>query len=159
VHRGDRIILIEEPRIAFAEAARGYAYLKLAEERLLTSYTLNDLEERFSGDFVRTHRSYLISLSHISHLKLAAVRPSVTVEAAELPISRRHLPSVREKLEATRIRPPNTKTCSGGRISQASSTYRPRPCRRRLARSRATLSPIGAGSIMRASWPPPRPLR
>jgi hypothetical protein len=38
-------------------------------------------------------------------MKLAAARPTVTVAGAELPISRRHLPSVREKLETTRIRP------------------------------------------------------
>jgi DNA-binding LytR/AlgR family response regulator len=71
VHRGDRIVLIEEPRIAFAEAARGYAYLTLVAlpaghplagaDRLLSSHTLVDLEERFSDDFVRTHRSYLVN--------------------------------------------------------------------------------------------------
>jgi hypothetical protein len=38
-------------------------------------------------------------------MKLAADGPRVTVAGAGLPISRRHLPIVREKLEATRIRP------------------------------------------------------
>ncbi|GAP58159.1 two component protein [Arthrobacter sp. Hiyo1] len=46
-----------------------------------------------------------MSLNHVGHMKLAAARPSVTVAGAELPISRRHLPAVRDKLEATRIRP------------------------------------------------------
>lgn len=75
VHRGDRIVLVDEVRVAFAEAAGGYAELKLVarpgattplpDDRLLTSYTLADLEGRFSDAVVRTHRSFLANLRHV----------------------------------------------------------------------------------------------
>lgn len=102
VHRGDRVILVEEQRIAFAEAARGYAYLKLAEERLLASFTLNDLEERLSSAFVRTHRSYLVNLRHVREV-VQEVGGTLTLVMADrdrsrVPVSRRQAPDVRRRL-------------------------------------------------------------
>jgi DNA-binding LytR/AlgR family response regulator len=112
VHRGDRIILIEEPRIAFAEAARGYAYLKLVvppsaradpgEDRLLTSYTLGDLEERFSSDFVRTHRSYLVNLRHVREV-VPHVGGTLTLvmgdrDRSPVPVARRQAAELRRRL-------------------------------------------------------------
>jgi DNA-binding LytR/AlgR family response regulator len=112
VHRGDRIILIEEPRIAFAEAARGYAYLKLvvpasaraepSDDRLLTSYTLGDLEERFSTDFVRTHRSYLVNLRHVREV-VPHVGGTLTLvmgdrARSQVPVARRQAAELRRRL-------------------------------------------------------------
>ncbi len=112
VHRGDRIILIEEPRIAFAEAARGYAYLKLVvpptaqtesgDDRLLTSYTLGDLEERFSTDFVRTHRSYLVNLRHVREV-VPHVGGTLTLvmgdrARSQVPVARRQAAELRRRL-------------------------------------------------------------
>jgi DNA-binding LytR/AlgR family response regulator len=112
VHRGDRIILVEEPRIAFAEAARGYAYLKLvlppaaraepSDDRLLTSYTLGDLEERFSTDFVRTHRSYLVNLRHVREV-VPHVGGTLTLvmgdrARSQVPVARRQAAELRRRL-------------------------------------------------------------
>jgi DNA-binding LytR/AlgR family response regulator len=112
VHRGDRIILVEEPRIAFAEAARGYAYLKLvvppsaraepSDDRLLTSYTLGDLEERFSDDFVRTHRSYLVNLRHVREV-VPQVGGTLTLvmgdrARSQVPVARRQAAELRRRL-------------------------------------------------------------
>jgi DNA-binding LytR/AlgR family response regulator len=112
VHRGDRIILVEEPRIAFAEAARGYAYLKLvvppsaraepSDDRLLTSYTLGDLEERFSDDFVRTHRSYLVNLRHVREV-VPHVGGTLTLvmgdrARSQVPVARRQAAELRRRL-------------------------------------------------------------
>jgi DNA-binding LytR/AlgR family response regulator len=112
VHRCDRIILIEEPRIAFAEAARGYAYLKLVvppsartdpgDDRLLTSYTLGDLEERFSSDFVRTHRSYLVNLRHVREV-VPHVGGTLTLvmgdrDRSPVPVARRQAAELRRRL-------------------------------------------------------------
>lgn len=102
VHRGDRVILVEEPRIAYAEAARGYAYLKLADDRLLANYTLGDLEERLSGDFVRTHRSFLVNLRHVREV-VPEVGGTLTLVMADrdrsrVPVSRRQAAEVRRRL-------------------------------------------------------------
>lgn len=102
VHRGDRVILVEEQRIAFVEAARGYAYLKLADERLLASFTLSDLEERLSPSFVRTHRSYLVNLRHVREV-VPEVGGTLTLVMADrdrsrVPVSRRSAADVRRRL-------------------------------------------------------------
>jgi DNA-binding LytR/AlgR family response regulator len=62
---------------------------------------LNDLERRWEeAGFVRIHRSYLVALAHVSRARLAAHNPSVTAGGAELPVSRRALPGLREHLAA-----------------------------------------------------------
>jgi DNA-binding LytR/AlgR family response regulator len=112
VHKGGRIILVEEPRIAYAEAARGYAYLKLitpnvgqvqlADDRLLTSYTLHDLEERFSDAFVRTHRSFLVNLRHVREV-VPQVGGTLTLvmadrDRSQVPVARRQAADLRRRL-------------------------------------------------------------
>lgn len=112
VHRGDRIILVDERRVAFAEAARGYAELKLVappgaptplqDDRLLTSYTLADLEERFSAAFVRTHRSYLVNPQHVREVvpQVGGTLQLVMADRARssVPVSRRQAGAVRRLL-------------------------------------------------------------
>ncbi|MGH3665620.1 MAG: LytR/AlgR family response regulator transcription factor [Egibacteraceae bacterium] len=68
VQRGDRTILVDESEIYYASAARGYSYLKLADDRVLVSFTLADLERRLSGHFFRAHRSHLVNLDHVREL-------------------------------------------------------------------------------------------
>lgn len=102
VHRGDRVILVDEQQIAFAEAARGYAHLKLADERLLASFTLNDLEQRLSSAFVRTHRSYLVNLRHVREV-VQEVGGTLTLVMADrdrsrVPVARRQAAEVRRQL-------------------------------------------------------------
>lgn len=112
VHRGDRIILVDEVRVAFAEAAHGYAQLKLVapggaptplpDDRLLTSYTLADLEERFSDGFVRTHRSYLVNVRHVREV-VPQVGGTLQLVMADhdrsvVPVARRQAAAVRRRL-------------------------------------------------------------
>ncbi|CAH0327576.1 CO-responsive transcriptional regulator RcoM [Microbacterium sp. Bi128] len=106
VDLGGTTKMIRREDVTYVQAQGDYARLHTADASYLIRVPLADLEQQWAdAGFVRIHRSYLIALSHVSHLKLAAARPSVTVAGAELPISRRHLPAVREKLGATRIRP------------------------------------------------------
>ncbi len=112
VQRGERIVLIEEPRIAFVEAARGYAYLTLVAmpaghplagaDRLLTSHTLVDLEERFSDAFVRTHRSFLVNTRLVREV-VRQVGGGISLVMADrnrtlVPVARRQAPDVRQRL-------------------------------------------------------------
>jgi DNA-binding LytR/AlgR family response regulator len=68
VQRDGRTVLVDRTAIVYASAVRGYSYLKLADERLLVSFSLNELERRLRGHFFRTHRSYLVNLDHVREL-------------------------------------------------------------------------------------------
>ena len=106
VDQGGTTRMIRRDDVTYVQAQGDYARLHTIDASYLIRVPLADLEQQWAdAGFIRTHRSYLVALAHVTHLKLAAGRPSVSVEDAELPISRRHLPAVREKLEATRIRP------------------------------------------------------
>jgi DNA-binding LytR/AlgR family response regulator len=112
VHKGGRILLVEETRIVFAEAARGYAYLKLitpnvgqvqlTDDRLLTSYNLHDLEERLSAVFVRTHRSFLVNLRHVREV-VPQVGGTLSLvmadrDRSQVPVARREASDLRRRL-------------------------------------------------------------
>lgn len=106
VDLGGTTKMIRRDDVTYVQAQGDYARLHTADASYLIRVPLADLEQQWAeAGFLRIHRSYLVSLAHVGHLKLGAGRPSVAVAGAELPISRRHLPPVREKLEATRIRP------------------------------------------------------
>lgn len=68
VQQGERTVLVDETSIIYATAARGYSYLQLATERVLVSFSLNDLERRLGGHFFRAHRSHLVNLDHVREL-------------------------------------------------------------------------------------------
>lgn len=68
VQHDGRTVLIDQAAIVYASAARGYSYLQLVDERVLVSFSLNELERRLSGHFFRTHRSYLVNLDYVREL-------------------------------------------------------------------------------------------
>jgi DNA-binding LytR/AlgR family response regulator len=106
VDQGATTRMIRRDDVTYVQAQGDYARIHTADASYLIRVPLVDLEQQWAeAGFIRTHRSYLVALKHVTSMKLAADKPSVTVSGAGLPISRRHLPSVREKLEATRIRP------------------------------------------------------
>ncbi|MFJ4209926.1 LytR/AlgR family response regulator transcription factor [Paenarthrobacter sp. NPDC089675] len=106
VDLGGTTRMIRRDDVSYVQAQGDYARLHTAEASYLIRVPLSDLEQQWAeAGFIRIHRSYLIALNHVGHLKLSAGSPSVTVAGAELPISRRHLPSVRDKLQSTRLRP------------------------------------------------------
>ena len=61
VHPGD---------ILFADADEGRAALHTADgERLVTQFTLSELEKRLSSrGFFRAHRGYLVNLQHVTEV-------------------------------------------------------------------------------------------
>jgi DNA-binding LytR/AlgR family response regulator len=106
VDQGGTTRMIRRDDVTYVQAQGDYARLHTVDASYLIRVPLADLEQQWAeAGFIRTHRSYLVALKHVSSMKLAADKPSVSVAGASLPISRRHLPTVREKLEATRIRP------------------------------------------------------
>lgn len=91
--------MIRRDDIRYVQAHGDYARLHTDDGSYLVRIPLNDLERRWQeAGFVRIHRSYLVALAHVSRARLAADRPSVTSGGAELPVSRRALPGLREHL-------------------------------------------------------------
>lgn len=102
VQQGDRTVLVDASSIVYASAARGYSYLQLAAERVLVSFSLNELERRLGGHFFRTHRSYLVNLNHVRELmpdfKGALVLVMDDQRRSRVEVSRRHAPELRRLL-------------------------------------------------------------
>ncbi|WP_146340211.1 LytTR family DNA-binding domain-containing protein [Nesterenkonia sp. NBAIMH1] len=68
VQRQGRTVLVDASRIVFADAAGGYARLKLGDERHLVSFSLSELERRLPDHFFRAHRSCLVNLHLVREL-------------------------------------------------------------------------------------------
>jgi DNA-binding LytR/AlgR family response regulator len=74
----------------------------LADDRLLTSYTLHDLEERLSAGFVRTHRSFLVNLRHVREV-VPQVGGTLSLvmadrDRSQVPVARREASDLRRRL-------------------------------------------------------------
>lgn len=106
VDQGGMSRMIRLDDVRYVQAQGDYARLHTAEASYLVRVPLTDLQQQWSElDFVRIHRSYLVSMKYVTAVKLSASRANVTVDGAQLPVSRRHLPQLRSMLESTRIRP------------------------------------------------------
>jgi DNA-binding LytR/AlgR family response regulator len=106
VDQGGITKMIRRDEIKYVQAQGDYARLHTAEASYLIRVPLNDLERQWAdAGYIRIHRSYLVAMAQIQQMRMSAGRASILVGGAELPVSRRHLPAVRDKLEATRVRP------------------------------------------------------
>ena len=98
--------MIRQDAIQYVQAQGDYARLHTDDGSYLVRVPMSDLEQQWAAaGFVRIHRSYLVSLAHVSRLRLGASSPTVVIGATELPVSRRLLPSLRDRVSASRIRP------------------------------------------------------
>ncbi|MPZ87589.1 MAG: response regulator [Nitriliruptorales bacterium] len=100
--RGDRTVLIDEAEVVYASAARGYSYLKLADDRVLVNFSLAELERRLTRRFFRAHRSHLVNLDHVRELvpdhRGALVLVMDDREASRIEVSRRQARELRRFL-------------------------------------------------------------
>lgn len=102
---GSTTRMVRRDAIQYAEAQGDYVRLHTADGGFLVRVPLGDLEQRWAGaGFVRVHRSYLVALAHVTRLQLAGSGPTVTVGATALPVSRRLLPGLRERLDELTVR-------------------------------------------------------
>ncbi|PFG42585.1 LytTR family two component transcriptional regulator [Isoptericola jiangsuensis] len=101
VQRDGRTVLVDGDSIVYATAARGYSYLKLADERLLVTMSLNELERRLHGHFFRAHRSYLVNLDHVRELVPDFQGSLVVVmddrQRSRVEVARRHARELRRR--------------------------------------------------------------
>lgn len=100
VDAGNRTVLVGRRDIAWVESAGDYVRLHLRDG---ASYLLRTpmavLEDEW-GDhgFARVHRSYLVSLRDIKEVRTDGSHTSVHLDGRELPVSRRHLRELRDRL-------------------------------------------------------------
>ena len=98
-HRGLESMLVAQVRCFLAE--QKYVTAVAPGQELLIPDTLKDLEQEFSGQFLRVHRNALVALEHIQRLEKhrdgtwQVVLDGVEVTPA---ISRRHLTEVKQRL-------------------------------------------------------------
>ena len=63
------VALVNPSEVYFAEAQEGRAVLVTAEDRMVTQFTLTELEQRLArSGFFRAHRGYLVNLQHIKEV-------------------------------------------------------------------------------------------
>ncbi|MBT1002654.1 LytTR family DNA-binding domain-containing protein [Paenarthrobacter sp. DKR-5] len=106
VDQGGVTRMIRRDDVRYVQAQGDYARLHTAEASYLVRVPLADLEKQWAEHgFVRIHRSYLVAMPYVGQVKLGSAHPSVRAGDAELPVSRRHLPALREMLKSNRIRP------------------------------------------------------
>ncbi|TDS87649.1 LytR/AlgR family response regulator transcription factor [Nesterenkonia aurantiaca] len=102
VQKDGRTVLVDGEAIVYAVAARGYASLKLTDDRVLVSFSLNELERRLQGHFFRVHRSYLVNLRYVRELvpdfRGALVLVLNDRQRSRVEVSRRHAPELRRRL-------------------------------------------------------------
>ncbi|MDR8020318.1 LytR/AlgR family response regulator transcription factor [Nesterenkonia aerolata] len=102
VQRDGRTVLLPGDSIVYASAERGYSQIKLAEEAVLVSFSLNELERRLGGHFFRAHRSHLVNLRYVRELRHTAGGTLVLVmndrQRSRVEVSRRHVRALRQRL-------------------------------------------------------------
>lgn len=117
VELGGVTSLIRRDSISWVEAVGDYARLHASSGDHLVRITLSTLAERWNdAGFARVHRSYLVALPMVTGLRsagsgtLVQVRANGAAPAVELPVSRRQLRELRDRL----VRDPLRHYRSGG---------------------------------------------
>lgn len=98
---GVQTVAIED--IIFLQAEQKYVTVYHADGKMLVDESLKALEQEFPNQFVRIHRSALVSCHHLVGLEKSPDGGSVAVLGGteqRLPVSRRHLPNVRRFLRS-----------------------------------------------------------
>lgn len=98
VKSAGQMVRIATSQIIHCQGAGGYSELFLESGKsLLHAETLNELEERLPGTFLRVHRSHLINLMFVSGLTRdpAGTGSLHLGENVSVPVSRRIMPKVR----------------------------------------------------------------
>jgi DNA-binding LytR/AlgR family response regulator len=92
--------------VRYVESHGDYARLHTAAGSHLVRMPMATLEERWAeAGFIRIHRSYLVSLGHVTEVRLAGEHGSVLLGEVELTVSRRHARALRDVLGPRRARP------------------------------------------------------
>ena len=91
--------MVRRSEVRWVQAQGDYSRLWTDRDDHLIRTPISELEERWTGaGFLRVHRSYLVQIDAVTGASLSGSAPTVSVGAVELPVSRRLLAEVRERL-------------------------------------------------------------
>ena len=95
---GPSIRLVDLPEVEFVRSSEAGVYVLSAKGELFTELTLKVLEER--AGLVRCHKQYLVNIDRVDEVKLEDGAATLrTRSGKDVPVSRRFLAKVRERLE------------------------------------------------------------
>lgn len=97
---GGRTRFIPRSEVRWVEAEGDYVRLHLADgAAYLVRMPISHLEERWAAyGFIRIHRSFLVPFRHITEFSVTNGVHAVTVAGQFLPVSRRHVRDVRDRI-------------------------------------------------------------
>jgi two-component system LytT family response regulator len=96
---GRSIKLVEASEIEFARSSEAGVYVVCARAEYFTELTLRVLEER--AGLVRCHKQYLVRIEQVEEIRLGeGSAVLVTRSGREVPVSRRLVATIRDRLEA-----------------------------------------------------------
>jgi DNA-binding LytR/AlgR family response regulator len=100
VETAGRTRFISREQVRWAEAEGDYVRLHTADGGAhLVRIPISHLEERWSAyGFIRIHRGYLVSFKHITEFCVTGGVHTVMVGGCSLPVSRRHVRDVRDRI-------------------------------------------------------------
>lgn len=100
VDQGGRTVMIDRSTVVYVEAAKDYSRLRTTDGAYLMRMPISTLEAAWAEHgWIRVHRSFLVPLSAICELRQDATKGwLVRLGRVELPVSRRHLGTVRDLL-------------------------------------------------------------
>jgi two-component system LytT family response regulator len=98
-----RRVLVRPADLLYVEASDELVFLVTARGRTLATRSLQELEEALAAErFHRTHRSFLVNLDHVVEYEpdsSGTVHLRLDSGDARVPVSRRHWPELRRRLE------------------------------------------------------------
>jgi DNA-binding LytR/AlgR family response regulator len=93
------ISFVHRSEVRFVAADGDYVRLHTARASHLLRTTLAELERRWADSgFLRVHRHTLVSLAHVDHVRHADGRHELMLGTDRLPVSRRHVGELMERL-------------------------------------------------------------
>jgi len=100
VESGGNTRMVARSEVIWVESAGDYVRLHTRDGGgYLVRMPMAVLEERWiAHGFARVHRGYLVALREVRELRTEGTQASVVVAGHELPVSRRHLRELRERL-------------------------------------------------------------
>ncbi len=100
VEQPGRVRMVNRSDVEWVEASGDYVRLHTASgESLLVRLPLGLLEERWEDHgFARIHRGHLVALASIRELRTDGTQTVARVGARDLPVSRRHVHDLRQRL-------------------------------------------------------------
>jgi DNA-binding LytR/AlgR family response regulator len=139
-----RTRFIPRAEVRWVEAEGDYVRLHTTDgSAYLVRMPISHLEERWSAyGFIRIHRSFLVPLQHITEFSVTDGVHAVTVAGRSLPVSRRHVRDVRDRIlrsgrrslscphprttgpPTTGRHPPGSSSCGAPTRSSSSTTCR-----------------------------------